>query len=95
MPLSRWAAALPAGAAPRPPTAEKPASATKDRFLGVPLGLTVPVLKVDATWDHVRRDAASKARLADRKHAAPWCTRGADRRRGAFPSARLERADGG
>ena len=41
------------------------------KLLRVPSGLTVPMLKVDATWDNVREDAAFKALLADPKNSAP------------------------
>ena len=41
------------------------------KLLRVPSGLTVPMLKVDPTWDNVREDAAFKALLADPKNSAP------------------------
>ena len=41
------------------------------KLLRVPSGLTVPMLKVDPTWDNVREDAALKALLADPKNSAP------------------------
>jgi TolB-like protein len=41
------------------------------RLLLVPSGLTVPMLKVDPTWDNVREDAAFKALLAAPKNSAP------------------------
>ncbi|MSU24248.1 MAG: tetratricopeptide repeat protein [Opitutus sp.] len=40
-------------------------------LLRVPSGLTVPMLKVDPTWDNVREDPAFKALLADPKNSAP------------------------
>ena len=40
------------------------------KLLRVPSGLTVPMLKVDPTWDSVREDAAFKALLADPKNSA-------------------------
>ena len=41
------------------------------KLLRVPSGLTVPMLKVDPTWDNVRDDPAFKALLADPKNSAP------------------------
>ncbi len=41
------------------------------KLLRVPSGLTVPMLKVDPTWDNVREDVAFKALLADPKNSAP------------------------
>ena len=41
------------------------------KLLRVPSGLTVPMLKVDPTWDKVREDAGFKALLADPKNSAP------------------------
>ncbi|MBI5766510.1 MAG: TIR domain-containing protein [Verrucomicrobia bacterium] len=41
------------------------------KLLRVPSGLTVPMLKVDPTWDTVRDDPAFKALLADPKNSAP------------------------
>ena len=41
------------------------------KLLLVPSGLTVPMLKVDPTWDPVRDDPAFKALLADPKNIAP------------------------
>jgi hypothetical protein len=41
------------------------------KLLRVPSGLTVPMLKVDSTWDNVREDAGFKALLADPKNSAP------------------------
>lgn len=40
-------------------------------LLRVPSGLTVPILRVDPTWDKVRDDARFKALLADPKNNAP------------------------
>jgi hypothetical protein len=40
------------------------------KLLRVPSGLTVPMLKVDPTWDNVREDAGFKALLADPKNSA-------------------------
>ena len=41
------------------------------KLLRVPSGLTVPMLKVDPTWDNVRDDPAFKALLDDPKNSAP------------------------
>ena len=41
------------------------------KLLRVPCGLTVPMLKVDPTWDPVRDDPAFQALLADPKNSAP------------------------
>ncbi len=40
-------------------------------LLRVPSGITVPMLKVDPTWDPVRDDPAFQALLADPKNSAP------------------------
>ena len=41
------------------------------KLLRLPSGITVPMLKVEPDWDHVREDAAFKALLADPKNSAP------------------------
>lgn len=41
------------------------------KLLRLPSGLTVPMLKVDPTWDPVRDAPAFKAMLADPKNSAP------------------------
>ncbi len=41
------------------------------KLLRVPSGLTVPMLKADPIWDHVRDDAAIQALLADPNNSAP------------------------
>ena len=41
------------------------------KLLQVPCGLTVPMLRVDPTWDNLRDDPAFKALLADPKNSAP------------------------
>jgi TolB-like protein len=41
------------------------------KLLRVPSGVTVPMLKADPTWDHVRTDPAFQALLADPKNSAP------------------------
>ncbi|MFM9079835.1 MAG: hypothetical protein ACKOTE_06815, partial [Opitutaceae bacterium] len=42
-----------------------------NQLLRVPSGLTVPMLKVDPTWDPVRDDPGFKAMLADPRNASP------------------------
>lgn len=41
------------------------------KLLRVPSGITMPMLKVDPTWDNVREDPAFKALLADPKNSEP------------------------
>jgi len=41
------------------------------KLLRIPSGLTVPMLKVDTSWDNVREDPAFKALLADPKNSVP------------------------
>lgn len=41
------------------------------KLLRVPSGITMPMLKVDPTWDNVRDDPAFKALLADPKNSEP------------------------
>ena len=41
------------------------------KLLSVPCSLTVPMLKIDPTWDNMRDDPAFKALLADPKNSAP------------------------
>ncbi len=41
------------------------------KLLRLPSGVTVPMLMVDPTWDHVREDPAFKTLLADPKNSGP------------------------